>query len=86
MKILGLSSDGLLGYMYAAPLGMFSALGGHFLDAGTSLFRAWGTRPRKHVSGGGYLCANLYRAARAPAGAPGAPTYPALPSLAAGAR
>ena len=36
----------------AAPLGIFSALGGHFLDAGTSLFRAWGTRPRKHVSGG----------------------------------
>ena len=51
MKILGLSSDGLLGY--AAPLGFFSALGGHFLDAGTSLFRAWGTRLRKHVSGGG---------------------------------
>ena len=42
LKILGLSSDGLLGY--EAPLGFFSALGGHFLDAGTSLFRPRGTR------------------------------------------
>ena len=56
MRILGLSSDGLLGY--EAPRSgafrkFFGPGGGHFLDAGTFLFRPRGTRPRKCVSRGG---------------------------------
>ena len=56
MKILGLSSDGLLGY--EAPRSgafrkFFGPGGGHFLDAGPFLFRPRGTRPRKCVSRGG---------------------------------
>ena len=55
-EILGLSSDGLLGY--EAPRSgafrkFFGPGGGHFLDAGTFLFRPRGTRPRKCVSRGG---------------------------------
>ena len=52
-RLSGRRSVNQLSAVLGAFLGIFSALGGHFLDAGTSLFRAWGTRPRKHVSGGG---------------------------------
>ena len=55
MRILGLSSDGLLGY--EAPRSgafrkFFGPGGGHFLDAGPFLFRPR-ARPRKCVSRGG---------------------------------
>ena len=57
MRILGLSSDGLLGYeapRSGAFRNFFGPGGGHFLDAGTFLFRPRGTRPRKCVSRGVY--------------------------------